>query len=437
MTKKEQLYQKWLDDKNINIINECNQIGLDRRAGFRYVAQFKSGLVPGMNQKPIGGREGIKREFTENTGTIEVFSFSIRTLDEALEVARVDLEKWRVDRYIVNSWEVTMKLRQESGTGDGGKPIFEDQPETRTNYQVKVWLKPKTPQPLEVAIRNLVKKLPKYKPAKVKKIGDPTGDYLLEISLNDVHWGLHAWRMETGDDWDLKITDAFYKIAVEKLLGLTQRYDRIAKILFPIGQDFYHINNPKNTTPRNSNQLDVDNRMAKIFEVAKMAVIKAIDFCLGIAPVHILYIPGNHDPETSYYLLEVLHAWYRNTDDVFVDTSPKSRKFFEWGQCMIGFTHGIDEAERDLPAIMMGQEPQMFGRTKYREIHIGHLHKKREVRWVSTDTYVGTVVRMLPSLCGTDKWHFDKGYVNKLQAGEAYLWDKENGNVGYFTVNLK
>jgi hypothetical protein len=291
--------------------------------------------------------------------------------------------------------------------------------------------------PLEIAIKNLVKRLPKYKRKKVDRIGDPKGDYMLEIALNDVHWGLHAWRQETGDDWDLKITDEFYRVAIEKLLGLTQRYDRISKILFPIGQDFYHINNPANTTPRNSNPLDADNRLAKIFEVAKMAVIKAIDFCLEIAPVHIMYIPGNHDPETSWYLIEVLNAWYRDEPDAVVDTSPMGRKFIEWGKCMIGFTHGIDEAERDLPAILMGQEPEMFGRTKYREIHIGHLHKKREVRWVSTDTHVGTVVRMLPSLCGTDKWHFDKGYVNKLQAGEAYLWDKQNGNIGYFTVNLK
>jgi hypothetical protein len=398
MTKKERLYQLWLNDKNLHVATAAEQIGLARSMAYRYVAHFREGGAPGRTVQQGEKKEGVKKEFTDTAATVEVFSLSIRTLDEALEFAEVDLEKWAVDRYVVNSWDVT---------------------------------------PLEIAIKNLVKRLPKYKRKKVDRIGDPKGDYMLEIALNDVHWGLHAWRQETGDDWDLKITDEFYRVAIEKLLGLTQRYDRISKILFPIGQDFYHINNPANTTPRNSNPLDADNRLAKIFEVAKMAVIKAIDFCLEIAPVHIMYIPGNHDPETSWYLIEVLNAWYRDEPDAIVDTSPMGRKFIEWGKCMIGFTHGIDEAERDLPAILMGQEPEMFGRTKYREIHIGHLHKKREVRWVSTDTHVGTVVRMLPSLCGTDKWHFDKGYVNKLQAGEAYLWDKQNGNIGYFTVNLK
>jgi hypothetical protein len=55
---------------------------------------------------------------------------SIKTLEDALEFSEVDLSTWEVERHIFNSWDVTMKL------GD-------DTPVKRTNYQVKVWFRRK------------------------------------------------------------------------------------------------------------------------------------------------------------------------------------------------------------------------------------------------------------------------------------------------------
>lgn len=55
---------------------------------------------------------------------------SIRTLEQALDYCEADLQKWEVERYIFNSWDVSMK----DINGD---------PQTVTNYQVKVWFKPK------------------------------------------------------------------------------------------------------------------------------------------------------------------------------------------------------------------------------------------------------------------------------------------------------
>ena len=436
MSKKTKIIEFYRQNPNFNRAEAARKLNTNVRYIFRILQKIETGKYPApeFEQDPFNDR--IDRKYKKDSAEIEVNSFTCHTLEQAMDVADVDTETWAVDHYVINSWNVTMKVKTQVDIDDDGKPIYEDIPTTKTNWQVKVWLKPKVPQPLELAIKNLIKKLPARKPIQAKKIGNPKGDFLLEVSLNDVHWGLHAWRAESQNDWDLKLADSYYKKAVEQLLSHSGHYKKISRILFPIGQDFFHINNPENKTPRNSNPLEADNRLPKIFETGKLAVINAIDFCLGIAPVDIIYVPGNHDPETSYYLVQVLSAWYRNCKDVNVNLSPMSRKFYQWGKCMIGFTHGIDESERDLPAIMMGQEPEMFGATKFREIHIGHKHKKREIRWVSADTHVGTIVRMLPSLCGTDKWHFDRGYINKVQAGEAYLWDKNNGCIGYFTANV-
>lgn len=48
---------------------------------------------------------------------------SLQSEEEAIEYFNIDLDKWEVDRFVVNSWDVNMK---------GAR---------KTNYQVKLWLK--------------------------------------------------------------------------------------------------------------------------------------------------------------------------------------------------------------------------------------------------------------------------------------------------------
>jgi hypothetical protein len=45
----------------------------------------------------------------------------------------------------------------------------------------------------------------------------------------------------------------------------------------------------------------------------------------------------------------------------------------------------------------------------------------------------GTVIRMIPSIAGTDQWHYKKGYIKNYHAAESYLWDANHGVIGQFT----
>ena len=47
------------------------------------------------------------------------------------------------------------------------------------------------------------------------------------------------------------------------------------------------------------------------------------------------------------------------------------------------------------------------------------------------DTYGGVTVSVLPSLSGTDSWHYKKGYVKNNRAAEAYLWHHDDGYAGH------
>ena len=94
----------------------------------------------------------------------------------------------------------------------------------------------------------------------------------------------------------------------------------------------------------------------------------------------------------------------------------------------------LEEAIKELPGIIATEEPKMWANSKYREIHIGHKHKKWEVNWVGVETKPGAVVRMIPSIATADAWHYKRGFIHNYHAAEAYLWDWDYGMIGQFTT---
>jgi len=347
----------------------------------------------------------------------------IRNADDAIAKAGVDPAIWEIERVLVNGWDTTMKMR----IGD------EDKVTVNQNQQIKVWLRRKVPLIAEKAAEALIKRMnlhsPKYpKLPKFKKIKDP---HLLEVSVFDHHFGKLAWGEETGTNYDLDIAERIFKEAVEDLLAKAKSFP-VERILFPVGQDFFHVDNPANTTINGTVQ-DVDGRYQKMFQTGALACIKMIDRMSQIAPVDILSVPGNHDRTMAWYLAAYLKAWYRLCDRVSVDLSPKLRKYYPYGATLIGLTHGDEEKHRDLPIIMAGEVPQLWAESLYREIHTGHWHKKKETWYNSCDTHGGVPVRVLPSLSGTDFYHYRKGYVNNRQAAEAYLYSFRDGYAGHLS----
>ncbi len=381
-----------------------------------------------LNQKPKPPGPEIKAEFADRTATLTTRSANIKTLADALRLSQVDLTVWEVERHEANSWEVTM----------GANKTNTNRPETYTNFQVKVWFRRIMPTVMEVAIERLLKDVARGSRKAVPIVPDSThGRYLLEVSLFDAHFGLLSWNRETGDDYDLKQAEHSYALAVEDLLGKTEGC-RPEKILFPFGNDYFHVNNPEGVTPHGHNVLDVDGRLGKVFEVGARALRHAIDRCLQVAPVEIIWIPGNHDPETSYFLCQYIKAFYRQNPNVTVNVEPAHRKYVRYGTNLIGYTHGNEEKHADLPLIMANENRAIWSEVTCLEVHTGHFHKKKETRFTAGDTHGGVVVRTLPSISGTDAWHFGKGYVKGNRMAEAFLFDYYRGLIAsYSSMNLR
>jgi len=356
------------------------------------------------------------------TGEIETLGY-VKTLEDALAKGEVDLDLWEPYKHVVNSWEVGAK-------GPDGKVV------KTPLWQVKVWLRRKFQPAFQEALQDFVERIeaaaPQYEDVEIHAGPDP---HLLVLALVDQHFGKLAWAPETGEAYDLKMARSTYLWAAKTLFHRCRGY-AIERVVLPVGNDLFHVDNLAGETNAGTRQ-DYDSRLPKIYQTVLDAVVQVIEYLRQYVTVEILWVPGNHDLQTSYYLCQTLEAYFRNASNIEVDASPQPRKYVRYGQCLIGYTHGNEEPHKDLPTVMMGERRQDLAEVDHVEWHLGHLHKKKETSFVGTDTFGPVTVRVLPSLCGTDYWHFKKGYVQHPQAAEGFLYSKFHGFTGYFSANLK
>ena len=242
-----------------------------------------------------------------------------------------------------------------------------------------------------------------------------------EISLPDIHYGkLHDLNLTQVEDQYMLIV----KDLVRKASGLD-----IERFVLPIGNDGMNSEGMRRTTTKGTPQ-EESAGWKDTFRGYWQLITTAVDFLKEKAPVDIIVISGNHDFERMFYAGDVLSGWYRNDANVTVDNTYSSRKYYEYGQNMIMFTHGDKEKPADMPLIMATEKPEMFARTSHREVHCGHLHKEM------VNEYRGIKVRFIPSICPNDEWHKQMGYEAK-RTGQAYIWNKSKGLEGYLQSNAR
>ena len=183
---------------------------------------------------------------------------------------------------------------------------------------------------------------------------------MFELPWMDFHFGKLAWGKETGDaDFDIKIAGQLFRDTIDELIRkvMSSGYE-IAQVLFPVGQDYFHFDNPKIQTTAGT-QLDSDTRWKKMYSCGLELLIEMIEKLRKIAPVAILWVPGNHDEELSYTAVVALKHIYATSGDVKVDAGPAQRKYFLWEKNLIGFAHGRDEGKR-LSGLMQVEAPDKW-----------------------------------------------------------------------------
>ena len=381
-----------------------------------------------------------KVEYGDDTIYVVQASRRIMSQKELMEAYKINPDEWLVEKYIIRTSEGYRKDRKVNWQVESGQVVSGNVEDTGKMlvvplYHMELRLVRKeseirTRHVIEEMIKDAKKFAPKYPTIKYNKHKD---EMLYEIAMPDIHFGRLTWHEESGDDFDIKIARNIVKTILSKLLQYTNTFE-IGKILLPLGNDLFNVNNKANTTVRGTPQQE-DTRWQKTFRAGRMLVTEMIDACTSIAPTDVLFIPGNHDEEKIFYLGDALECWYHNNKNVNIDNTARSRKYYNFGKVLLGFTHGDTTSIKKLPNLMQFEVPQLWGNSLYREWHTGDKHHKTDFV-LEVDEQIGIVIRILRSLVPADAWTFNHGFIGAQRASEAFLWHPENGLIAQFTAGI-
>jgi hypothetical protein len=245
--------------------------------------------------------------------------------------------------------------------------------------------------------------------------------HLLVIDPADIHIGKLCSAFENGEAYNNQIAVNRVKEGVQGILNKAQGWN-IDKILYIVGNDKLHIDTPKRTTTSGTPQ-DTDGMWYDNFLIAKQLDIEIIELLRCIAPVHVQYDPSNHDYTNGFFLADTIKSWFSKCDDVTFNVSIAHRKYFVYGENLIGSTHGDGAKAQDLPLLMAQEAAKDWAGCKHRYFYTHHMHHK-----ISKD-YGSVCVETLRSPSGTDSWHHRNGYQWAPKAIEAFIHNPIHGQV--------
>lgn len=336
------------------------------------------------------------------------YGSEVRTIDELVARAKIDLTRYEVDRPETSMHETTIR------DPDGNIRKVQN---FRIVAKFRLKAGPSTKEQVEALIAGAFGK----RPATSKKslqVRKRTDGIMQAVVIADPHLAKYAWARETGwDDYDLSIASRLVNTAADELLAWGDETRPAVRHIWLLG-DILHYDNPQGHTTGGTPQ-DRDTRLAKMLEEAASVLCGIVERSARTCQTQVVMVPGNHDRASTLAMQLILAAYFRGDTRVSVDIEPTHRKYVEWGHCLIGLTHG-DTARRRLPTLMQVERKEAWGRSRVREWHHGHLHREAQ-----TVTEGGVTIREHLSLSPPDSWHAVEGYVGAPRGMDSFLYAHE------------
>jgi len=367
-------------------------------------------------------------EITNNNGyKITIKDKQIKTLEQFIEEAQLDMNEWEILKCQANKWDVNMKIKVKG----------EEIPVLRENWQTKLVLEKKLHLPDIKGFKNsLLEDLKAASPhvPKVKQTNFEDTGNMVEFNITDLHVGkIGLDILSPNGKWGTKRAFKDFQKIVDYYISTIKNFDiRPEKILLVLGNDIINTNtaNPFPQTVAGTPQSQ-DDYGPIIFRFVKYLLVETIFKFYNVVPnIVIKMIPGNHDEDKVFYLGEVLDAFFYNNENIEVDNSMLSRKYYRWGINLLGFAHGNHKAEglKRLSYLMQHENPKEWSRSKIREWHLGDIHHNKKVEILPEEDSMGINIRYMRSPMVGEPWEMKQGYVSSKGA-DLIVWNRKNGKV--------
>jgi len=262
---------------------------------------------------------------------------------------------------------------------------------------------------------------------KTIKRGANENGHLLIVDPADVHVGKLCSAFETGKDYDTQIAVQRCLDGVQGILEKSKGFN-IDKIVFIGGNDILHVDNARNTTTSGTYQ-DASGMWYDNFLMAKQLYVDILENLLKFADVDFVFNASNHDYTNGFFLAQVIEAHFNNCKNIRFQNSINHRKYFMYGNSLIGSTHGDGAKQVDLGSLMSVEAKEHWANSEYRYFYTHHVHHK------TAKDFINVTVESLRSPSPADSWHHRNGYINQ-PAIEGFIHSKTKGQVARLTHYL-
>lgn len=330
-------------------------------------------------------------------------SEEIRTKDQFMEHINFDSDAFEIISYQANIRPVVIRANKN---------------ETKivNKYEHFLRSKPKLSVNMESIIDIFDKKIKSIKFESKRNI-KPNKDWkLLELCLFDAHINKKSYDNEY---WDSDIATTTYLDMIDNMLDRAMKIDTYERCLLIIGNDFLNSDALSKTTrwtPQDSTESEEES-FAYWLAILTRAIERIQERLNCI--VDVMSIPWNHAQLLETVMWVALRQIYRGNPNVHVDCDFKPRKYYQYGNTVIMFSHWDGCRQDKIPMLFANEAPELRWQSKYRQVHLGHIHTKTvsEVNWV--------IIRHLSSMTTTDKRHMEQWYVWNRRWWQMFIFDKE------------
>jgi hypothetical protein len=258
----------------------------------------------------------------------------------------------------------------------------------------------------------------------------PKTGNLAVYHIPDIHLG------KVAPNWTLGDATRVVQGVLEDLIQFAQIHNPEHNLL-PLGHDILQVDyehvSRSGTMHTTSSLTPVEMSVTKhsAFRAARHLGSHMIRRLSALAPTDTIIVPSNHSENSDLALGEVWKCQFEHDDRIRVDNDEDTDKVFEWGLNSLLMTHGHTVKWENLPLLFAVEYPQIWGRTKYREVLTGHFHHSKKRQIGDYQEMQGVTCRISPSLSPTDRWHRRFGYYS-IPGAEVFIYNREKGIVAHY-----
>ena len=253
-------------------------------------------------------------------------------------------------------------------------------------------------------------------------------DLLTVYPVTDTHLGQRSWAAECGADYDLKIAEKLILEYSADLIAAAPPSE--TAIILNLG-DYFDIDNKQNRTPESGNALDVDSRYGKIFRIGLKVKRRMTEMCLRKHKrVEMAFVEGNHDPIGIAAMHAGFEMFFEDDPRVFVDPDVSAFFWREFGRNFISGAHGDKLRPAEMPGFMAANQPEIWGRTKFRYSYFGHVHHHSKIG----GELHGVICETLQTIAPRNAWAAAR--FDAWRSMKSITFHKERGKILDHTLSV-